>query len=117
VRWLDEPEEHDYPAAEAYLSLFFGETTVRCLIGRLERADVIRRKAKDIWRASGLPLLDRDNPHVAKDIRKAEDGKALSPVLLVRGHPLLIADGYHRVCAAYWLDEDEDMPCKLVSLP
>jgi hypothetical protein len=28
--------------------------------------------------------------------------------------PLTIADGYHRVCASYHLDEDADVPCRLV---
>src|SRR5229473_2732584 len=46
-------------------------------------------------------------------------GKSLSPVLLVRGLlesdlPLTIADGYHRICASYWLDENADIPCRLV---
>jgi hypothetical protein len=45
-------------------------------------------------------------------------GKQLSPVLLVRGtlgaYPLVIADGYHRVCAAYHTDENAEVPCKLV---
>ena len=48
-------------------------------------------------------------------------GKPLSPVLLVRGDvgrdvPLTIADGYHRVCASYHLDENADIPCHLVDL-
>ena len=31
--------------------------------------------------------------------------------------PLLVADGYHRVCASYWLDENTDIPCRLGALP
>lgn len=47
-------------------------------------------------------------------------GKALSPVLLVRGNllagiPLQIADGYHRVCASYYTDENTDIPVKIVA--
>jgi hypothetical protein len=39
--------------------------------------------------------------------------------LLVRGVlerdlPLTIPDGYHRICASYWLDEKADIPCRLV---
>jgi hypothetical protein len=30
--------------------------------------------------------------------------------------PLHIADGYHRVCASYYLDEDTDIPCRIVGL-
>jgi hypothetical protein len=29
-------------------------------------------------------------------------------------HPLIIADGYHRVCASYWIDENTDIPCILI---
>jgi hypothetical protein len=42
---------------------------------------------------------------------------ALSPILLLRGtdeRPLIVADGYHRVCASYWIDENTDIPCILV---
>jgi hypothetical protein len=40
-------------------------------------------------------------------------------VLLVRGQlahdvALTVADGYHRICASYALDENADIPCRLV---
>ena len=81
------------------------------------RDDITHRKAKDILRASQLALLGEDNKHVASDLRKAASGAALSPILLLRGdetHPLIVADGYHRVCASYWIDENTDIPCILV---
>lgn len=116
--WKGEPEEHDFPAAEAYLSLLADATRAARLVAALRAADVAHFKAKDILRASRLDLLPADNPHVAADLRKIEKGKALSPVLLVRGDltsgvPLQIADGYHRVCASYHVDENTDIPCKL----
>jgi hypothetical protein len=33
------------------------------------------------------------------------------------GVPLIIADGYHRICASYNLDEDADIPCRMVDIP
>jgi hypothetical protein len=122
VDWKDEPEEHDYPAAEAYLSLVLPDDVVAATLPALRGASVTTHKAKDILRASGLPLLPTDNPHVAADLAKVDKGKALSPVLLVRGNartgvPLQIADGYHRVCASYHLDENTDIPCRLAALP
>jgi hypothetical protein len=59
---------------------------------------------------------------VAKDLRKIGKGVELSPILLVRGdllsgRALLIADGYHRVCASYHTDEDAEVPCRLIDLP
>ena len=42
-------------------------------------------------------------------------GKALSPILLVRqSGKVVIADGYHRLCAVYGFDEDAPIPCKIV---
>jgi hypothetical protein len=121
VLWKDEPEEHDYPAAAAYLSLIAPTATVDALVERLRTAPLIRRKAKDILRASTLELLPPDNAHVASDLAKVKAGHRLSPVLLIRGDvspaaPLQIADGYHRVCASYHIDENTDIPCRLAAL-
>lgn len=33
------------------------------------------------------------------------------------GTLLTIADGYHRICASYLLDEGADIPCRLAKLP
>ena len=122
VRWKDEPDEHDYPAAASYLALVAEVGVVGAIVDGLMTAPIVRYKAKDILRASGLPDLPADNVHVAKDLARARAGKALSPVLLVRGDmtrgvPLQIADGYHRVCASHHLDEDMDIPCRMVGMP
>ena len=119
VKWLPKPEKHDYRAAEDYLSLLMPLKRAASLSRRLAAArdDITHRKAKDILRASQLPLLGEDNKHVASDLRKAASGAALSPILLLRGdetHPLVVADGYHRICASYWIDENTDIPCILV---
>ena len=121
VHWQDAPDEHDYPAAAAYLALIADPATVARLVKGLKNAPIAHAKAKDILRAAGLPDLPLDNVHVAKDAAKVKAGAALSPVLLVRGDitagvPLHIADGYHRVCASYYLDEDTDIPCRIVGL-
>ena len=117
ISWLDEPEEHDYPAAESYLSLLFDEKAVADYAKRLRRAKMAKFKAKDIFRASGLSLLGVSNHHVERDRRKILDGKRLSPLLLVRDtvrSKLIIADGYHRLCSVYQFDEDAWIPCKIV---
>ena len=119
VKWLPKPENHDYQAAEDYLSLIMSAGKAADWRQKLSRAqdDVTHRKAKDILRASQLPLLDEKNKHVASDLLKVSSGKALSPILLLRGddhRPLTVADGYHRVCASYWIDENTDIPCVMV---
>ena len=114
--WKDEPDEHDFPAARTYLSLLLDPVQAKKLAKALERSTGLEHfKAKDILRASGLALLGPDDPEVAKDLGKVKAGAKLSPVLLVRGTPLWIADGYHRVCASYHLDENAEIPCRLVA--
>jgi hypothetical protein len=119
--WKEEPDDRDYPAAEDYLSLLMPPANARRVVDRLRKAAVVRRKGKDLLRASRLPPLLAENLHVARDLKKVKDGRKLSPVLLVRGElasevPLTIADGYHRICASYHLDEDADIPCRIVDL-
>lgn len=115
IHWLDEPEDHDYPAAESYLTLLFAEDEAMYAAAQLREASVTRFKAKDIFRASGLPLLGVSNSHVEKNLEKIKDGKPLSPILLVRAtDKVIVADGYHRVCAVYRHDEDALIPAKIV---
>ena len=121
AHWKAHPEEHDYPAARAYLDLVLHAALADLAIDELRAAPISTHKAKDILRASRLPLLPAGNEHVRRDLRKIDDGDKLSPVLLIRGRllaeiPLTIADGYHRVCASHHLDEDAIIPAKLIEL-
>jgi hypothetical protein len=122
VRWASEPAEHDYPSAESYLRLIADPGLVGGLNASLAEGPTLQQHAKDILRAGGLPLLPADDPEVARDLKKVRKGEALSPILLIRGdistrRVMQIADGYHRVCASYHLNENTDIPCRLVSLP
>jgi hypothetical protein len=116
IKWLSTPELHDYPAALSYLSLLYEEKTARVQVTRLKRAVITQFEAKDIFRASGLSLLGVSNSHVEKDRGKIEAGNGIAPLLLIRD-PLrgrvIIADGYHRLCAVYSFDEDAVIPCKI----
>jgi hypothetical protein len=117
--WKNEPDDHDYPAAHDYLSLVSTEAVADTLVEALRSSPLVHRKAKDLLRASGLDLLPESNVHVARDLAKVAAGHPLSPVLLVRGDlsrnsALTIADGYHRICASHHLDENADVPCRLV---
>ncbi|MGW6423349.1 hypothetical protein ACWF82_11800 [Nocardia sp. NPDC055053] len=122
VQWKETPEEHDYPAAADYLELLGDTVVVEAIVAQLRSAPVVVKKAKDILRASQLEALTPDNPHVRKDLLKINEGKRLSPILLVRGDcrknvPMLIADGYHRVCALYFADENAEIPAKIAAMP
>jgi hypothetical protein len=117
--WKNEPDDHDYPAAQSYLSLCVDAAKAAELVKRLRKAPVETYKAKDLLRSSGLSLLPLDDPSVVRDLVKVIHGERLSPVLVVRGHglqgvPSIVADGYHRICASYHLSENEDIPCRII---
>jgi hypothetical protein len=119
--WKEEPDEHDFPAAGDYLRLVVSEVIAAAIVEQLRGAGTVRHKAKDLLRASRLPLLPADDPELAKDLKRITKGDSLSPVLLVRGNasadvPLIVADGYHRICASYHLTEDADIPCRIADL-
>lgn len=114
IKWLDKPAKHDYAAAGCYLSLLFDPATVTKRIKKLRRADKSEFKAKDLLRASNLSRLGISNLHVERDREKIMKGIALSPILLtrdVKNVRLIVADGYHRLCAVYSLDEGATIPC------
>ena len=118
VRWLEEPEEKDYAAARSYLSLLVAEQALDAMIERLRGATQGRWRAKDILRATRLPLLRAgDSAEVAEKVAKVHAKEALSPILLVVPAPDAgpqIADGYHRTCAAYLAHEDTLVPGRIL---
>jgi disulfide oxidoreductase YuzD len=117
MRWLEEVAKHDYAAAESYLGLLYTKDQVRSMMAKLRKARVKEFKAKDIFRASRLPLLGAGNSHVQEDEDKIKNGTGLSPLLLVRDQPIgrvVIADGYHRLCAIYVFNEDAVIRCQII---
>ena len=82
--WKKTPDEHDYPATHAYLGLLIEPKTAKAVAKALQDAPLQTAKAKDLLRASQLPLLPTDDAEVRKDLTKADDGEK-SSVLLVRG--------------------------------
>jgi hypothetical protein len=120
--WQLTPDEHDFPAASTYLSLICKPSLANQLVELLQSAPPSTYEAKDLLRASELALLTKDNVHVAKDLEKVRNGHKLSPILLVRGdfsrgRSLIVADGYHRICASYWIDENAPIPCRIADSP
>jgi hypothetical protein len=119
--WETKAAEEDYQAAEKYLRLLFKQAKAKQLAQALRRTPCIEYEAKDLLRASQTHLLDKDNPHVAENLKKIKKKKKLSPVLLVRGDgkngvTVTIADGYHRICAGWHWDETLPVACCLVDL-
>jgi hypothetical protein len=87
------------------------------MVAKLRAAAIVQYNAKDIFRASQLSLLGVSNSYLQKDMEKIGKGIGLSPLLLVRDEQnakLVIADGYHRLCAIYGFDEDAWIHCKII---
>ena len=115
--WLTEPSKSDYLAAVSFLSLVRAPKQAKVIVAELRASKTARFTAKDILRASALPVLGRGDRDVEKEMVKFQTGLPLSPILLVRNPALgrvVIADGYHRLCAAYASDSDSEIPCKIV---
>lgn len=122
IRWKEAPEEHDYSAALLYLGLLMPVGQAKRVVVALRVEEPCAYKPPDLLRAAQLPLLPRDDALVTHNIEKVREGESLAPILLVRGNllehsPLVIADGHHRICTAYYLNEDFEIPCRLVDWP
>ena len=117
IRWFTNPGKNDYQASLSYLSLIFDIKSAKKLVKSLKKALMTSFKAKDIFRSSGLSLLGISNRYVERNTEKIQAGIGLPPLLLVRDdrqRRLIIADGYHRLCSVYLIDEDAFIPCKIV---
>lgn len=109
------PDAADIRSAQNYLELLFPEEEAAEFAEKLRDAKVTVKKAKDILRASELQLLPIENQDVNDNLHKARKKQKMSPIMLVRGHgKLIVADGFHRLCAAYYLGEEIEIPCVLV---
>ena len=115
IKWASEVAEHDYAAAQAYLSLKLEDDAVAKAVKHLRESKLTTRRANDILRASGLTPAGLADPGVIKDLIKVIEGKHLSPILVLSGKKgAEIADGFHRVSLVYQLDPYADVPLKLV---
>jgi disulfide oxidoreductase YuzD len=117
IIWSKKTKDRDYTAAASYLSLIYSPSLAKKLVERLRHAPITLFYSKDVFRASELALLGPGNSHVRKVRAKISRGHKVSPILLVRNEQngkVVIADGYHRMCAVYSIDEDAILPCRII---
>jgi len=107
IKWLGKPTDSSFDAALSYLTLLFGNLEAKRLVKKLRKASVEHFAAKDILRAAQSQALPTEVEHVSLNLQKIKSEKEIEPVLLCRhnGH-LIIADGIHRISAAWHLEED-----------
>jgi hypothetical protein len=118
LKWSEKEEGEDFEAAFKYLSLLCSDRKASAIVKSLRGSKVLEHAAKDMLRAAELPLLPSDESHVSEDLKRIQKGKPLAPVLLVRGDlanglPLVVADGYHRICAVVYFDESAPVRCRV----
>jgi hypothetical protein len=117
VRWLPEPADKNYEAAETYLQLLYDRKKARRWAKQLKRTEITKYEAKDILRASRTPMSEIQAFDWTKQQKQINEGKPLSPILIVKqdnGGYLIIADGFHRMCALFANDQEIKVPCKIV---
>jgi hypothetical protein len=113
ARWSEQPDAETYSAAASYLNLVFGRNFAREAIKKLRKARLETFEVKDILRACGDPP---QMAHIEEDCQEILDGVKQSPILLVRNMgtgKVVVADGFHRLCAVFKLDSKAVIPCKL----
>jgi hypothetical protein len=121
LKWNEKQEGADFEAAFKFLSLLCPNTRANAIVKSLRGSKLLEHAAKDLLRAAQLPLLPSDESHVSEDLKRIQKGKALAPVLLVRGDlasglPLVVADGYHRICAVCYFDESAPVRCRIANI-
>jgi hypothetical protein len=121
LKWSEKEEGEDFEAAFKYLSLLCSDRKANAIVKGLRGSKVLEHAAKDMLRAAELPLLPSDESHVSEDLKRIQKGKPLAPVLLVRGDlanrlPLVVADGYHRICAIVYFDESAPVRCRIADI-
>jgi hypothetical protein len=103
IAWRDDVPEDDYQSAVHFLTL-------------THEREHVEYKAIDLLRAAQLVVPKVDDLPTREQRRQIEDGEPLAPILLVRMPVLgkvIVADGFHRLCAAYRIDPDVHLHCKL----
>jgi hypothetical protein len=119
IKWTEQVAKKDIAASKEYLTLVFSPKDLATAIGKLEkrRGHIEKFKAKDVLRASQTQLLPETNEDVRTEFVKILKGIPLVPIALVRKNDkLFIADGYHRTCAAYYLNKDIEVHCVVAGI-
>ena len=122
VMWSHECDPEDFGHALDFLSLCMNPDDALAYVNDLQddasKGKIEHYKVVDIFRAAKCKPADpEDDSEAKRRIDVMNKGGKQSPVMLVRGeksktglHPI-IADGYHRLSAAYAIDTEMLIPC------
>ena len=89
-----------------FTSLIYGEEVAQLIVDEVGNVTPQECSVKDILRACNIPVIDDDHPSLDRMYKKIDKGKAMRPVVIVRGTPTgtLLADGLHKCLALNALD-------------
>jgi hypothetical protein len=101
-------EAHDYPAAGPYLSLIYASPAPKRYVEHLRQAPISQYKAKDIFPSVGASPSGRQQFPVEEAVTipcrpSVIYAHACASVCAQR---VIMAGGYHRLCAVYSFDAD-----------
>jgi hypothetical protein len=118
TKWADKPGKDNARDAASYLGMFKKQKNAQRIIDELLQKPIVFFKAKDILRAARLTPLPPDDPHVKDALTLIANGIQLDPVYLLRGKlkgdvQVTVLDGYHRISAAYNIDQSTDVACQI----
>lgn len=113
VLWETSADKDNARDATEFLGMYKKKKNAGRIVDDLIASELTTFKAKDILRAAGLPPQPLDNAHVQVAMQLIAAGIPLTPVYLLRGKlksgvPVVIADGYHRISAAFWTSPSTD---------
>lgn len=113
--WADDIDDKHYDNADDFLSLQWTPERAAPVIDRLRDQGFSKNRPGDLLRAAGLEALSLDDNGVVQELRKALIDGELMPLLVVNlPKGIIIADGYHRCCAAYRVAPFHKVPLKIV---
>ena len=119
IKWYGVLKPEHIDAAIDYLSLFFDKARLKVIKKKIteNQKNLISYKAKDILRASGFAPLSPNDSEIVDQLKRIRNGLPLHPIILVTvNSKLYIADGFHRVCACYSLDDATEVTGAHISL-
>jgi hypothetical protein len=117
IKWLKKPQPGNYSDAFSFLGLIYDGNKIVEFMKMFKSASISEFKARDIIRAANITDITNTNLLIEEDRKKIKKEVALSPVLLLRDSVnarVIIAEGYYRIAAAYSIDENAVIPCKII---
>lgn len=112
--WADTVDDDHYDDAYDFLSLYWLPAKAGPAVAALRDAEIVKHPPGDVLRAAGLEPLPLDDAGVRREIRKAIDAGAFQPALCINlPAGVVVADGLHRLSAAYALAPHDPAHLKL----